>query len=1514
MASLQYNFRAYPPLVGTGLAGTSYMYVVVTDWSIFFVSNDAKYDQSVLLELPFLGIEKMDTEVCESSKYLKGPKDFKVNMMHIYPKVDISKLPKETVDKMDAVLKKVNTGQDIVDAIPASSRLFASHLFPRPAPAPLQKIYNKPYTGRALAGYKEQRHLLHQQQLPWQPQQHNQNTNMHYSQGAGNLPGTASSHSNMHYSQGAGNLPGTASSHSNMHYSQGAGNLPGTASSQHSNMLQPSSRQSGYHGGPLGESVEVGKEMQGESLEHQSSPQNQQQQQQQQQTAWALWQQQLLQQSSPPPPPQALFQSDQNPAAALGQQQQPMNMRFQYQQQQQQQIKAVQQQWMPSRQHLGVQPVAPVSAPPGSTTGSWVEQQSQVWQQQQQQHPTGNVRSQHLLAQRSQMLQQYIKEADQAGHQPQVQVYGTGASVPSSAGPMSWVEEQSLAWQKKNIQAYGEQRQPQLVYGQQYIVQHEPHLQASSTAVQGIAVPGPSVLNSDPMNGMQGSLPQAQLAAPFQNNHSGLTVNNSNLFTYNQNPPSHLMRHQVVSHDSRTSGWMSSHPGCTLGHQAGWRSMAPDQAGWRSMAPDQAGWRSMAPDQAGWRSMAPDQRPPFPPAVSQPIPGEQWHDDDDDDDTPEFTRQDVLEQMLPDYVMHLMGLEPFSALAFYIRRGWMNAHMRLGLVAAGFPGLPYWYFPPASPYLIQSTVKAMRRASQPLTAEVAKNGGRVKVLIPSYQPAQNLALLAFFGHRIVMIPSQQHWQQSSLATGLSGLTQLFPGGNYPSLAPWPSYPDPCIQHKHWSKRHVRAPNIHTPAQSAVLSSDAQAYLLAMNKSIEDEMDLFESQQMRQQENQLLLTPRVSKLPPGGILRGPTSTDSTAAAMAAGADSGGVPVLAATHPDSVWHGWETLEGALCSGCSLFDDRDTELIKEMMAESVLSVPARAMQLASGFFKSSPAAVFIVQRLYAWGTLCALYGAKPAAVESTSSSPYVQWVLSKSQRVRGVTAVEVEADRVDMLAGRKKSPDEEAHDFFGALYQLSTWKEKPVAPRPSDLLRRLCLVPNVSPNLSRTLQTLVDTLNKMQAEKKLALQQQDSVYGLRSTPPSVPAPPTLAPEPLMLSTLQELPYLFALGGPEASEKLLKGTGKTLAGRRGDRHATVRAQGLLQASAIGRTLQSSYLHSYLGFQGGSDAVLERSKGVELWERLMGRLCARLAWKKISLMLSWINSQLAFTQGVDGRSAWLTAKCVQENEDPRLDNWTCEDCTRHLIILCLQLRDPQGRCLAGYFRPQSRSDMIHWARHEAEQYSLDWQASILYELEGLSQEADCLGLSVTEQAYEKLIQGLPMEALSIMAQRLFLRLISLMTGEAAIHGLCGVTVSPVTGLDAAGLPSVLTAEVNAYRVAAVLDSLLRSTPSLAAYLADQHFEQVFHLLRTPDARDLLSSRSCNLVLSKWTMNCLELILSRVRAADKPLRSSRVAAAAASGGNGYGDRPEEAAKGLLSVLQLAGRGSLHSYRMPGLIT
>lgn len=157
----------------------------------------------------------------------------------------------------------------------------------------------------------------------------------------------------------------------------------------------------------------------------------------------------------------------------------------------------------------------------------------------------------------------------------------------------------------------------------------------------------------------------------------------------------------------------------------------------------------------------------------------------------------------------------------------------------------------------------------------------------------------------------------------------------------------------------------------------------------------------------------------------------------------------------------------------------------------------------------------------------------------SEYVKWVLSKSQRVRGVPADQ--GDLVDTLTGRKQTADEDAHDFFGALYEMSTWRQPALAvPRPADMLRRLGLVPHQPPNLSRTVGVVLDTLNKLQAARKSAADlkaETGSVYGLRSHPPTVPAPPTLAPEPLMLSPLQELPYLFALEAPELPGLLMEG-----------------------------------------------------------------------------------------------------------------------------------------------------------------------------------------------------------------------------------------------------------------------------------------------------------------------------------------------------------------------------------------
>jgi len=57
------------------------------------------------------------------------------------------------------------------------------------------------------------------------------------------------------------------------------------------------------------------------------------------------------------------------------------------------------------------------------------------------------------------------------------------------------------------------------------------------------------------------------------------------------------------------------------------------------------------------------------------------------------------------------------------------------------------------------------------------------------------------------------------------------------------------------------------------------------------------------------------------------------------------------------------------------------------------------------------------------------------------------------------------------------------------------------------------------------------------------------------------------------------------------------------------------------------------------------------------------------------------------------------------------------IVSRSLYMIDNAGRAVSSQLRPQSRSDILSWSRFEAGQYSLDWQASILYELEGLSHE-----------------------------------------------------------------------------------------------------------------------------------------------------------------------------------------------------
>ncbi len=548
----------------------------------------------------------------------------------------------------------------------------------------------------------------------------------------------------------------------------------------------------------------------------------------------------------------------------------------------------------------------------------------------------------------------------------------------------------------------------------------------------------------------------------------------------------------------------------------------------------------------------------------------------------------------------------------------------------------------------------------------------------------------FFFVRRILLPQQQHSKQSGLAVGVSGLAQLFPV-RYPTLAPWPTHPElseshqPCIPSSSEQRQALEGKLGVTVLGELPPREDVLAGLAK-----------FQEEQHRQQELHNTVHTRFT---PGGILRQekpPPPISQRAGAVDSplwqddGPEATALPAREATDPRDIWRMWDKELG---SSCSLFDDDDAMLIRKMSAESVLSVPSRAHGLASGLFQSGPAAAFIVQRLYAWGALCALYGPARDEPEGKPKPPsaYVQWVLSKGLRIKGVASAQEAADLVDTLTGRKLTIDEQSHEFFSQLYRLSSWKSiQPPALRPDGLLRRLCLQPGVSPSITKTVDAVIDTINKLQEAARSAVDQQGDAggkgrYGVRSAPPPVPAPPTLAPEPLMLSPLQELPYLFALEAPEATGKLLQPEGMQpadgLAGRgrwrRGAkkkqhrRHETQAAQEALQASKMGQMLQSSYLDSYLGYQGSANIVLDRTRGVELWDRFMGRLAARLAWKKTSLLLNWLNGQLSFSEGTESRTTWLTLKTAQINDNPDLDDWTHEDCTRHLTMLCTQLRDP---------------------------------------------------------------------------------------------------------------------------------------------------------------------------------------------------------------------------------------------------
>jgi hypothetical protein len=106
---------------------------------------------------------------------------------------------------------------------------------------------------------------------------------------------------------------------------------------------------------------------------------------------------------------------------------------------------------------------------------------------------------------------------------------------------------------------------------------------------------------------------------------------------------------------------------------------------------------------------------------------------------------------------------------------------------------------------------------------------------------------------------------------------------------------------------------------------------------------------------------------------------------------------------------------------------------------------------------------------------------------------------------------------------------------------------------------------------------------------------------------------------------------------------------------HSTSGSNSLWSTSSaqpkLGSTLQryGSTLGSTTGTTGTGHTSQATEKEYEVtlvqgttilrWERLMGRLCARLAFRKLKLLLYWLQLQLGSTEGCSARLEWLSDK-----------------------------------------------------------------------------------------------------------------------------------------------------------------------------------------------------------------------------------------------------------------------------------
>lgn len=809
----------------------------------------------------------------------------------------------------------------------------------------------------------------------------------------------------------------------------------------------------------------------------------------------------------------------------------------------------------------------------------------------------------------------------------------------------------------------------------------------------------------------------------------------------------------------------------------------------------------------------------------------------------------------------------------------------------------------------------MRKACTSLSKAIQKEGGLTSVpKVNTWdRPLQKISLLAFFGHQIVLTPpSQQHLQTALGSLGAVGLLQLFPPSPpFPKLARWPHLPIPSIAVGF--SQHIVPPD--EPGRTW--------------------LDLLEKEQERQLENQqriYKLEPAVTRFHEGGIL------EHTIPHPSSDRPSGQVVM-----PKDLWRDWGS--NGLSRGCSLFDDEDLDLIRTIHSEFAISGPKRAHELASNFFTSPQALAFILHRLYSWGTICALYcvdnpfcsSEDPMSEEEKVKphvSPYIEYVMNKGSRgdrvflrpgeKRAAKTVDISVvhKQVDLLTGKYQTHEEHVMEqFLSRTQQHERNSGPPPPPRPRDLLRKLDLLPDAPLSLPRTFSAIADTAKKVTAIA-VASRVEDRSWGgpglqkQGSRPPAVQAPPTLAPsDPLMLSPLSELPYLFILTSPavaalepEPSNQPKKAKadlkGQDLVKHNADLQ---RQQASLQSKSVGIQLKDKYLSTYLG-AGNPDAheiSSYRPRGVRNWDRLIGRLSARLAWKKSQALLSCLNAYVSFSEGATGRETWLSnASFIRalSNEDlimatyqnnpeaHAVSEWTWADATKHLQLAVLQLRDPDVKSAIEAPKAQSKQDMLSWSEKGSRDYLADVQANLLYEIEGICRQSDLLHNTHQTYAaghmfclYNSTLQSVNTHFAAQLSMRLLNRLLCLLSGTAALHGLPLPSTNPFAAAEilspgsgprvvksqeaivavqtaaCAGSAHTLISEVSAIFCSELLLHLLTNCRGAAATIGDVYSEELYHLIRTPEARERLRMRSCNAIIARATLDNLSECLDMIR-------------------------------------------------------